>query len=246
MRSMAAVMPMSKVTKHLSLFFGTLLLGFVISGKDGPIAIYLGYFSFGYLAPMLLLRSGREYTALVLWTFLLVVFAFVFESDRMMWPDYRPTRDGIAVLCAVPILAMVLGCGFLLIDRLMRVERPLKKADAGKAYNPHGSPVMPAPMAKTDRAYPPLLGLWFLWPLGALLVAVLDGNRWDRMRYDNSLLFSMFGPPLIATFGFFLYRYFRDRRRARQAAALEAEAAEAQATGPLPQADASTGDTRTG
>ena len=177
MRSMAAVMPMSKVTKHLSLFFGTLLLGFVISGKDGPIAIYLGYFSFGYLAPMLLLRSGREYTALVLWTFLLVVFAFVFESDRMMWPDYRPTRDGIAVLCAVPILAMVLGCGFLLIDRLMRVERPLKKADAGKAYNPHGSPVMPVPMAKTDRAYPPLLGLWFLWPLGALLVAVLDGNR---------------------------------------------------------------------
>lgn len=234
---------MSKVTKHLSLFFATLLLGFVISGRDGPIAIYLGYFSFGYLAPMLLLRSGREYTALALWTFLLVIFAFVFESDRMMWPDYRPTRDGIAVLCAVPILAMVLGCGFLLIDRLMRVERPLKKtAESGKAYNPHGNQGMPAaPMAKTDKAYPPLLGFWFLWPLGALMVAVLDGNRWDRMRYDNSLLASMFGPPLAVTLGFFLYRYFRDRRRARQAAALEA-----QTTGPLAQIDASSGGTQAG
>lgn len=244
---MAVVMPMSKITKHLSLFFATLLLGFVISGKGGPIAIYLGYFSFGYLAPMLLLRSGREYTALIFWAFLLVIFAFVFESDRMMWPDYRPTRDGIAVLCAVPILAMVLGCGFLLIDRLMRVERSLKKADAGRAYNPHGSdirgnPGMPtSPMAKTDKAYPPLLGFWFLWPLGALMVAVLDGNRWDRMRYDNSLLVIMFGPPLIATFGFFLYRYFRDRRRARQAATLEAQAAE-----PLTQVDPSTGGTQAG
>ncbi|MDY0881259.1 hypothetical protein ACFPL7_16850 [Dongia soli] len=230
-------MPMSKVTKHLSLFFATLLLGFVISGKDGPIAIYLGYFSFGYLAPMLLLRSGRKYTALVLWTFLLVIFAFVFEADRMMWPDYRPTRDGIAVLCAVPMLAMVLGCGFMLIDRLMRVERPLEKAGEGKAYNPHASPGIAA-AAKTDKAYPPLLGFWFLWPLGALVVAVLDGNRWDRMRYDNSLLVSMFGPPLIATLAFFLYRYLRDRQRARQAAALETRA-----PGPL---DASTGGTQAG
>jgi hypothetical protein len=221
---------MSKIAKYLCLFFATLLLGFVMSGADAPIALYLGYFGFGYLAPVYLLRAGRENLALLAWTVLLIVFAFVFESDRMMWPDYRPTRDGISVLAAVPILALVLRCGFLLVDRLMRTEAKVAQLATAQAYDARvGARVSKAALsstARTDKAYGPLIGLWLLWPLGILISAVLDGNRWDRMRYDNSLLLGMFVPPLVATLGFFIYRYFRNRAQARRAEALTVQTAE--------------------
>jgi hypothetical protein len=147
-------------------------------------------------------------------------------------------------LFSVPILGVVLRFVFLLIDRLSRPDaakvgaeamaageptqadkpREARKAEksheARKAYNPREAHLAPAtpvtpPLLRTGRAYRRLLGIWFLWPLAMLLVAFLDGNRWDRMRYDNTLLLGMFVPPLLATVAFIAYRLYRDRKQAR-------------------------------
>lgn len=208
-------MVMGKIAKHLILFLVTLLLAFVISGTHGTITVYFGYFCFGYVLPAFLLKTGRETAALFLWAILMVLFAYVFEADQMMRPMLRPTADGWAVLLSMPILFAVMRFIFLLIDRLFKPELGRNGRTSSIPYKP-GSPARVVPPAKTSRAYRRLLGLWFLWPIGSMALAFLDGARWDRMRYDDTLLLMMFIPPLLLTAGYFGYRLIRDRKQPPQ------------------------------
>jgi hypothetical protein len=57
-----------------------------------------------------------------------------------------------------------------------------------------------------------LIACWLLWPIGTAILAIMDQNRWDRMRYDNSLLLMMFLPPVVVTIGFLLYRHWSNRK----------------------------------
>jgi hypothetical protein len=205
-------MNMGKIAKHLMLFLVTLLLAFVISGKHGTVTVYFGYFCFGYVLPAFLLKTNRETVALLLWTVLIVLFAYVFEADQMMRPMLRPTADGWAVLLSMPVLFAVMRFIFLLIDRLFKPELARGDRSSPIPYKPNVSARV-APPVKTGKVYRRLIGLWFLWPIGSMALAFLDGARWDRMRYNDTLLIMMFVPPLLVTVGYFGYRFFRDRRQ---------------------------------
>ncbi|MET1026028.1 MAG: hypothetical protein ABWY00_02580 [Dongiaceae bacterium] len=203
---------MGRIAKHLILFLVTLLLAFVISGAHGALTVYFGYFCFGYVLPALLLKTGRETAALFLWAVLIVLFAYVFEADQMMRPMLRPTADGWAVLLSLPILFAVMRFIFLLVDRLFKPEQGRHDQSSPIPYKPNAVARV-APPVRTGKAYRRLLGLWFLWPIGSMAVAFLDGARWDRMRYDDTLLMMMFLPPLLLTIGYFGYRFIRDRKQ---------------------------------
>ncbi len=245
---------MSKIAKHLILFLATLLLAFIVSGTHGSLFVYFGYFCFGYALPAFLLKGRHETAAVSLWAVLIILFAYVFEADRMLGLAYRPSADGWAVLFSMPILGVVLRFVFMLIDRLGRPEAAAVPAVMGKAYNPrevhHAVPTSPDSRSgsmrskispgspttqRTGKAYRRLLGLWFCWPLGTLLLAFLDGDRWDRMRYDNSLWLGMFVPPLLMTLGYIAYRIYRDRKRAQMTALMAVLMANDEvAAGPMP------------
>lgn len=197
-----------KITQDIILLIATALLAFAASGENQSIFLFLGYLCFGVIGPALLLHRGQMTPALVLWVVLMLLFAFVFESDRMLNVDYRPTAIGQAMLWAVPIVAVVVRMSFWLIDRL-RLRGPDRLARQRSGCPGAGS----GAIGKANHpAYPWLIGCWLLWPTGTAAIAMMDDNRWDRMRYDNSLLLLMFLPPVIVTIGFFAYRYWRERK----------------------------------
>jgi len=198
-----------KIAQDIILLIATALLAFAASGENQSAFLFIGYLGFGVIAPALLLHRGQMTFSLVVWTVSMLVFAFIFDSDRMLTADYRPTAIGQAMLWAVPIVALVLRFAFWVIDRLrLRNPAALARQRGGRA----GS-LKAGEIGKTNHpAYPWLIGCWLLWPTGMAAIAMLDDNRWDRMRYNNSLLLLMFLPPIIVTIGFLVYRHWRDRK----------------------------------
>jgi hypothetical protein len=197
-----------KITQDIIVLIATALLAFAASGENQSFFLFIGYLCFGVAAPAFLLHRGQMTAALVVWTGLMLLFTFVFDSDRMLMVDYRPTTIGQAMLWAVPIVALMLRLCFWVIDRLrLRNPAALARQRGGRA-GPTGGVIGKA----NHPAYPWLIGCWLLWPTGTAAIAMLDDNRWDRMRYNNSLLLLMFLPPIIVTVGFLLYRYWRDRK----------------------------------
>ena len=117
------------------------------------------------------------------------------------------------MLWAVPIVAVVVRLSYWLIDRLRLrgpdgVARQRGRRPAAGAGGTGGGTIGKA----NHPAYPWLIGCWLLWPTGTAAIAMMDDNRWDRMRYNNSLLLLMFLPPVIVTIGFLVYRYWRERK----------------------------------
>lgn len=197
-----------RVTQYIILLIATALLAYAVSGASQGALLFLGYLCFGLAASVPVLRRGRESLAVVVWGMAMLGVAFIFDSDNMLTVDYRPTTIGTAMLCAVPIIAMLLRFAFWVIDRLrLRDVQDPRRVAAGKGANGKGF---------TGRAnhpaYPWLIGSWLLWPLGTASIAMMDQARWDRMRYDNSLLLVMFLPPLCVTIGFLVYRHWRERK----------------------------------
>ena len=197
-----------KVTQYLILVLATALLAFAISGIHQNVLLFVGYLCVGIVAPALLLHRGQMSLSLIVWTVAMLLFGFIFDSDRMLNVDYRPTGVGMAMLWAVPIVALVQRIAFWVIDRLrLRNPNALAQQRRGGGASSAGF------TGKTNHpAYPWLIGCWLLWPTGTAAIAMMDDNRWDRMRYDNSLLLLMFLPPIIVTIGFLLYRHWRDRK----------------------------------
>jgi hypothetical protein len=200
-----------KITQDIILLIATALLAFAASGENQSIFLFLGYLCVGMIAPVLLLHRGQMTASLVVWVVLMLLFAFIFDSDRMLNIDYRPTAIGQAMLWAVPIVAVVVRMSYWLIDRLrlrgpdgLPRQRNGRQGAAGAAGGTIGKANHPA--------YPWLIGCWLLWPTATAVIAMMDDNRWDRMRYNNSLLLLMFLPPIVVTIGFFAYRYWRDRK----------------------------------
>lgn len=197
-----------RVTQYIILLIATALLGYAVSGASQGALLFLGYLCFGMAGAVFVLRRGQETLAVVVWGASILLVGFIFDSDNMLGVDYRPTTLGMAMLWAVPIIAALLRFAFWVIDRL-RVGDPAGAAPhrAGRAGSPAGR------AGKTNHpAYPWLIGCWLLWPIGTASMAMMDEARWDRMRYDNSLLLLMFFPPLFVTIGFLVYRHWRERK----------------------------------
>lgn len=192
-----------RVTQYIILLIATALLAYAMSGASQGALLFLGYLCFGMAGSVPVLRRGQETLAVVIWAAVMLAVAFIFDSDHMLTVDYQPTTPGIAMLSAVPIIAVLLRFAFWAIDRL-RVRDPRDQSAQRAAKRGNGKASHPA--------YPWLIGSWLLWPLGTAAIAMLDEARWDRMRYDNSLLMLMFLPPLCVTLGFLLYRYWRERK----------------------------------
>lgn len=197
-----------RVTQYIILLIATALLAYAVSGATQGALLFLGYLCFGLAGSIPVLRRGQESMAVVVWGIAMLGVAFVFDSDNMLTLDYRPTTLGISMLCAVPVIALLLRFAFWVIDRLrVRDIQDPRHVAAGKSA--HGKRFS----GKTNHpAYPWLIGSWLLWPLGTASVAMMDQARWDRMRYDNSLLLVMFLPPLCVTIGFLIYRHWRERK----------------------------------
>lgn len=197
-----------RVTQYIILLIATALLGYAVSGASQGALLFLGYLCFGMAGAVFVLRRGQETLAVVVWGASILLVGFIFDSDNMLGVDYRPTAMGVAMLWAVPIVAVLLRFAFWVIDRL-RVRDQVSAAPhrAGTAGGPAGRAI------KTNHpAYPWLIGCWLLWPIGTAAMAMMDQARWDRMRYDNSLLLLMFFPPLFVTIGFLVYRHWRERK----------------------------------
>lgn len=197
-----------RMTKYLILLIATGLLAFAISGANQTIVLFIGYLLLGVSLPVLILHRGQETLSVFTWVAILLIFAFVFDSDRMMTPDYQLSTSGTALLWAAPIVGCVLRLAFWVIDRLR-----LKSEVAARAAGRHPESLKPGAMARTNHpAYPWLIACWLLWPVCTALIAMSDETRWDRMRYNNSLLMWMFLPPIIVTLGFLIYRHWRERK----------------------------------
>jgi len=197
-----------RVTQYIILLIATALLAYAVSGASQGALLFLGYLCFGLAGSIPILRRGQETVAVVVWGIAMLAVAFVFDSDNMLTVDYQPTTMGTAMLCAVPIIAVLLRFAFWVIDRLrIRDVNDRSGIAGGKGRGAKGF------NGKANHpAYPWLIGSWLLWPLGTASIAMLDEARWDRMRYDNSLLVLMFVPPLCVTIGFLIYRHWRERK----------------------------------
>jgi hypothetical protein len=206
-----------KITKFLVLLIATGLLAFAISGANQSIVLFAGYLLLGVSIPAFLLHRAQETISVIAWAAILLLFAFVFDSDRMMTSDYGLTGIGTALLWAMPVVGLVLRLSFWVIDRL-RLRSPAEQRLAAAGSQRSGAKVgkggtATGAMGKAIHpAYPILIACWLLWPIGTAILAIMDQNRWDRMRYDNSLLLMMFLPPVVVTIGFLLYRHWSNRK----------------------------------
>jgi hypothetical protein len=203
-----------KITKFLVLLIATGLLAFAISGANQSMVLFAGYLLLGVSAPAFMLHRGMESLSVVAWVAILLLFAFVFDSDRMMTVDYGLSGIGMALLWAMPVVGLVLRLSFWVIDRL-RLRSPAEQrlAAAGIQHKSGKGGAATGAMGKAIHpAYPILIACWLLWPIGTATLAIMDQNRWDRMRYDNSLLLLMFLPPVVVTIGFLLYRHWSNRK----------------------------------
>ncbi|HVJ41465.1 MAG TPA: hypothetical protein VM639_08205 [Dongiaceae bacterium] len=197
-----------RVTQYIILLIATALLGYAVSGASQGALLFLAYLCFGMAGAAFVLRRGQETLAVVVWGISMLLVGFIFDSDNMLGVDYQPTTIGMALLWAVPVIAVLLRFAFWVIDRLrVRDQAASVPHRAGRSGATTGRTVK-----TTHPAYPWLIGCWLLWPLGTASIAMLDESRWDRMRYDNSLLLLMFLPPLFVTIGFLLYRHWRERK----------------------------------
>jgi hypothetical protein len=201
------------VTKYLVLLIATGLLAFAISGANQSIVLFGGYLLLGVSMPAFILHRGQESFSVIAWVAILLIFAFVFDSDRMMTPDYGLTGIGTALLWAMPVVGLVLRLAFWVIDRL-RLRSPAEQhlAAGGRSGATSGAAPSGAVRKTNHPAYPALIACWLLWPIGTATLAIMDDKRWDRMRYDNSLLLLMFLPPIIITVAFLVYRHWSNRK----------------------------------
>lgn len=198
-----------RVTQYLVLLIATALLAYAISGATQNILLFLGYLFCGMAGAVAMLRRDRETMAVIVWGGSVLLFAFVFDSDRMLGVDYRPSAVGLAILWAVPVVVILLRFALWAINHLRssNPDDPVPRR-SGKRKD-----VSVGPMARANHpAYRWLIGCWLLWPIGTASIIMMDETLWTRMRYNNSLLLLMFLPPTVITIGFLIYRYWRDRK----------------------------------
>jgi len=216
-----------RVTQYIVLLVATALLGYAVSGASQGALLFVGYLILGVSGAGFLLHRGQENLSVVVWGLAMLLVAFVFDSDHMLGADYQPTSIGLAMLVAVPVIAALLRFAYWVIDRLRLQTGGTAAARRGGRGGKAGTG--PGFNGKANHpAYPWLISCWLLWPVGIAAFIMLDDNRWDRMRYDNSLLFWMFLPPIVATIGFLIYRHWRERKNELETAA------QAQKTSPQP------------
>ena len=178
-----------RITQDVLLLIATALLAFAASGENQSAFLFVGYLCFGMIAPVLLLHRGQMTASLVAWVVLMLLFAFIFDSDRMLNVDYRPTTIGQAMLWAVPIVAVVVRLSYWLIDRLRLrgpdgVARQRGRRPAAGAGGTGGGTIGKA----NHPAYPWLIGCWLLWPTGTAAIAssLRPARQSSPMRFASS------------------------------------------------------------